>query len=97
MYFARFISVFFVVNMVGEGCGFSPRRTQRPRRDERRNVHIKLHVRSFVCFALFVVNSQNAFFHHEGHEDHEGEAGDQGMEKRTCTADLDGLSEHLIG
>ena len=57
MYFARFISVFFVVNMVGEGGSF----------------------------------------HHEGHEDHEGEAGDQGMEKRTCTADLDGLSDHLIG
>jgi hypothetical protein len=77
--------------MVGEGCGFSPRR------DERRNVHIKLHVHSFVSFALFVVNSQNAFLNHEGHEDHEGEARDQGKEKRTSTADLDGLSDHLIG
>jgi hypothetical protein len=83
--------------MIGEGCGFSPRGTQRARRDERRNVHIKLHIHSFVCFALFVVNSQNAFFNHEGHEDHEGEAGNQGIKGRNRTTNINRLSDHLIG
>jgi hypothetical protein len=60
-------------------------------------IHGAIGISSDISEAIKKRNTGNNRIFTEGHEDHEGEAGDQGMEKRRCTADLDGLSSHLIG